>query len=122
MRRAVFLDTEEVRGSNPLAPTTKDPGHRAFTSEPFAARDVRRRPQDSAQPRGSLLGAEAMGSRMERSLRIKQYVYFAIKSKAMSAAGMARAIGFEPDRVLTRGSKREEPPTPRTHAWQLVCD
>ena len=26
-----FLDTEEVRGSNPLAPTTKGPGHRAFS-------------------------------------------------------------------------------------------
>jgi len=26
-----MLDAEEVRGSNPLAPTDKDPGHRAFS-------------------------------------------------------------------------------------------
>ena len=26
-----FLDAEEVRGSNPLAPTSKDPGHKAFS-------------------------------------------------------------------------------------------
>ncbi len=29
-----FLDAEEVRGSNPLAPTSKGPGHRPFSFEP----------------------------------------------------------------------------------------
>ena len=59
---------------------------------------------------------------MEGPLRIRQYVYFGLKSEAMSATAMASEIGLEPDQVLIRGSRKEDPPVPRAHAWKLVCE
>jgi hypothetical protein len=43
-RRSSMLDAEEARGSNPLAPTSKGPSHRAFSFERIR-RDWRLRAQ-----------------------------------------------------------------------------
>ena len=57
------------------------------------------------------------------TLRIRQYVYFTVVSSFVAAAEMATVIGLAPDRATVRGSRRStEPPAPRYHAWDLVCD
>ena len=55
------------------------------------------------------------------TLRIRQYVYFAVYSSSVSAAEMATVVGLAPDRTLVRGSRRAtEPVVPRRHAWKIV--
>jgi hypothetical protein len=54
--------------------------------------------------------------------RIRQYVYFAVRSEAVNADEVSRRLGLEPDRVMVRGSRTAEPPRPTANAWQIVCD
>ena len=54
--------------------------------------------------------------------RVRQYVYFAIRSETMSVDQITELLGREPDSVLVRGSERSEPPIPRVNAWKLCCD
>jgi hypothetical protein len=57
------------------------------------------------------------------TLRIRQYVYFAVDSSAVPAAEMTTAIGLTPDKIMVRGSRRNtNPPVPRSHSWQVICD
>lgn len=55
-------------------------------------------------------------------VRVKQYVYFAIKSKTTAADEIAAYLGLAPDKVLVRGSRRANPPVPVAHIWELRCD
>jgi hypothetical protein len=54
-------------------------------------------------------------------MRIRQYVYFALRSRELSATEMATRLGLEPDEVLLRGSRQPDPPVPVSHAWKIVC-
>ena len=63
-----FLDAEEVRGSNPLAPTTKGPGHQAFSAirvgRARQPRHIRNLGELQREPEASSLhGKTARGSR-----------------------------------------------------------
>ncbi|NRQ39610.1 DUF4279 domain-containing protein [Nonomuraea sp. NN258] len=53
-------------------------------------------------------------------MRVRQYVYFAVKSDVVSAAEMAVRIGLEPDEVTIQGSRSKEPLLPVVHAWKIV--
>lgn len=53
-------------------------------------------------------------------MRLEQFCYFALKSRTVTAAEMARRIGMEPDEVLVRGSRSVERDVPRIHAWKIV--
>ena len=56
-------------------------------------------------------------------VRIKQYVYFALKSEHVTAATMADQIGLAADEVSVRGSTIAGPrPKPFVHSWKIVCD
>jgi hypothetical protein len=53
---------------------------------------------------------------------VRQYAYFALSSHSTSAAEMTAALGIEPDRTATRGSRRGEPsPVPVAHRWIVEC-
>ncbi|MBL7499652.1 DUF4279 domain-containing protein [Frankia sp. CNm7] len=55
-------------------------------------------------------------------MRVRQYVYFALKSDGVSAAEMTARLGIEPDEVAIRGSRRAEPMIrPASHSWKVVC-
>ncbi|MER7003394.1 DUF4279 domain-containing protein [Dactylosporangium sp. NPDC000555] len=54
-------------------------------------------------------------------MRVRQYVYFALRSERVSAVQIAREIGLEPDEVKVQGSRLPDVPIPRTHAWQVSC-
>ena len=54
--------------------------------------------------------------------RIRQYVYFAVRSDAVTADEVSRRLGLEPDRIAVRGSRSAEPPRPLANVWQIVCD
>ncbi|ACZ83872.1 DUF4279 domain-containing protein [Streptosporangium roseum] len=54
-------------------------------------------------------------------MRVRQYVYFALKSETMTAAEIATRIGLEPDETMVRGSRTAEPPRPVVHAWKVAC-
>jgi hypothetical protein len=55
-------------------------------------------------------------------VRIKQHVDFALFSDTLTAGELAQLIGLEPDRAMVRGSRREEPPRPAMHMWEIRCD
>jgi hypothetical protein len=55
-------------------------------------------------------------------VRIRQYVYFRLRSEVVTADAITDALGVDPDRTSVRGSKRIDPPIPATHSWQLRCD
>ena len=56
-------------------------------------------------------------------MRIKQYVYFALKSEHVTAAAMAEQIGLAADEVSVRGSRIARPrPKPFVHSSKIVCD
>jgi hypothetical protein len=52
-------------------------------------------------------------------VQVKEDVYFAVYSTAMTVAEMASRIGLDPDVTLVKGSRVADPPLPRAHAWQL---
>jgi Domain of unknown function (DUF4279) len=53
---------------------------------------------------------------------IRQYVHFAIFSDTLTGADIANLVGLEPDRITVRGSRRTDPPIPRSHCWEVVCE
>ncbi len=53
---------------------------------------------------------------------LRQYAYFAIKSRELSANEIERRLGISADRVLVAGSESADPMRPAAHSWQLVCD
>ena len=55
-------------------------------------------------------------------MRIKQYVYFSVFSEVATADEIGSYLGMPPDRVRIRGSRVADPPHPRAHGWQLLCD
>jgi hypothetical protein len=57
------------------------------------------------------------------SVRIKQHVYFALRSQDVSGEAMAQGIGLAADRAMVRGSKIAGPrPKPIVHSWEIVCE
>ncbi|MBV1852040.1 DUF4279 domain-containing protein [Catellatospora tritici] len=55
-------------------------------------------------------------------MRLRQYVYFALKSEEVSAAEIAMRLGVEPDEVVVRGSRQTDPfVRPVCHIWMIVC-
>jgi hypothetical protein len=55
-------------------------------------------------------------------LRIRQYTYFAVKSRDLSAKEIERRLGISADRLRVAGSEGEEPLRPAAHSWELVCE
>jgi len=51
----------------------------------------------------------------DRSLKISQYTYFALKSETMAASATTDYIGVQSDSVLVRGAKRSVPALPVRH-------
>lgn len=59
----------------------------------------------------------------ESPRKVRQFCYFWIASKDVSAEEITEALGMTPDQTKVRGSRRTEPtPVPVDHAWDLVCD
>jgi hypothetical protein len=54
-------------------------------------------------------------------MRVRQYVYFSLRSDHMPAHEVAAQLGMEADEISVKASKRENPPVPRVHAWRVVC-
>ncbi|HEX4813127.1 MAG TPA: DUF4279 domain-containing protein [Nonomuraea sp.] len=54
-------------------------------------------------------------------MRVRQYVYFAVKSETLDAMAMATRIGLAPDEIAVRGSHHADPPRPVVHVWKVVC-
>ncbi|MBT0771490.1 DUF4279 domain-containing protein [Kineosporia sp. J2-2] len=54
-------------------------------------------------------------------LRVRQYVYFALKSESVPVTAMIARLGAEPDRRSVRGARRAEPPLPVCHLWIVEC-
>ena len=55
-------------------------------------------------------------------MRIRQYAYFALFSESMPATEITARLMIEPDKVMIKGSRRAEPPSPVKHAWEVICD
>jgi hypothetical protein len=55
-------------------------------------------------------------------VRIRQYVYFSVYSETAATDEIASYLGLGPDRIRVRGSRSTDPPRPRHHAWQVLCD
>jgi len=54
-------------------------------------------------------------------VRIRQYAYFALRSRHVSAAEITARLGMEPDEISVRASRHADPPRPACHAWKIVC-
>ncbi|MEV4763303.1 DUF4279 domain-containing protein [Micromonospora chokoriensis] len=54
-------------------------------------------------------------------MRVRQYVYFSLRSDHMPAHEMAARLGLEADEMSVKASKQENPPVPRVHDWRVVC-
>ncbi|SBT42072.1 DUF4279 domain-containing protein [Micromonospora auratinigra] len=54
-------------------------------------------------------------------MRVRQYVYFSLRSEHVPAEAMTTRLGMTPDEILVRGSRRQHPPLPAVHAWKIVC-
>ena len=55
-------------------------------------------------------------------MRLRQYVYFALKSEEVSAAEITARLGVEPDEVVVRGSRQTDRfVRPVCHIWKIVC-
>ncbi len=54
-------------------------------------------------------------------MRIRQYSYFALKSRYVSAAEVTARLGLEPDEITIRGSRQANPARPVCHMWKIVC-
>lgn len=55
-------------------------------------------------------------------MRLRQYVYFALKSEEVSAAEITASLGVEPDEVVVRGSRQTDRfVRPVCHIWKIVC-
>ncbi|MBQ0892879.1 DUF4279 domain-containing protein [Micromonospora sp. U56] len=54
-------------------------------------------------------------------MRVHQYVYFSLRSDYIPADEIAARLGTEADEIRVKASRRENPPAPRCHAWNVVC-
>lgn len=54
-------------------------------------------------------------------MRVRQYAYFELRSRHVSAAEMTARLGVEPDEFAVRASRRSAPPRPVFHSWRIVC-
>ena len=54
-------------------------------------------------------------------MRVRQYVYFALHSRQVSAAEITAKLGIEPDEISVRGSRQTDPALPTFHTWKIVC-
>jgi hypothetical protein len=53
---------------------------------------------------------------------LRQYAYFALFSRHVSADAMTFQLGMTPDEVTVRGSRFNEPTAvPVDHSWMVVC-
>lgn len=55
-------------------------------------------------------------------MRIRQYTYFAIKSRDLSAEEVEQRLRISPDRVLVAGRNSTGLLRPAAHSWALVAD
>ena len=63
-----------------------------------------------------------MTAAMMRAMKIRQYVYFGIKSEVLTADEIAQRVGLAPDRAVVRASRTADPPRPCFHVWEIRCD
>ena len=56
----------------------------------------------------------------QRSVGIRQYVYFALWSSSVSAAEIEAQLRLEPDEILVRGERQADPPVPVEHKWAIA--
>jgi Domain of unknown function (DUF4279) len=54
-------------------------------------------------------------------MRIRQYVYFALRSDTLPASAITARLVVEPDSILVRGAERPTPPVPACHVWEIEC-
>jgi hypothetical protein len=54
-------------------------------------------------------------------VRVRQYVYFVMRSDSLSAVEMSARIGLDPDEVVIQGSRSLRPLRPARHAWKITC-
>ncbi|QFY05898.1 DUF4279 domain-containing protein [Nonomuraea phyllanthi] len=54
-------------------------------------------------------------------MRVRQYVYFAMKSDILSAVEMSARIGLEPDEAMVQGRRSRQPLRPAMHVWKIAC-
>jgi len=54
-------------------------------------------------------------------MRVRQYVYFSLRSDYIPADEITARLGMEADEIRVKASKRVNPPLPRCHAWNVVC-
>lgn len=58
-------------------------------------------------------------------MKLRQHVWFIVKSDVLDSSDLTERIGIEPDKVVVRGSRhndRPDKPVPRSHAWELICE
>jgi hypothetical protein len=57
-------------------------------------------------------------------MKLRQYVYFAVRSDTIDSERLTERIGIAPDQVAVRGSRHNQPshPVPPSHLWRLRCD
>lgn len=55
------------------------------------------------------------------ALRIRQYVYFGLRSETTSAETITEVLETSPNATRVRGSRITHPPRPVTHMWALGC-
>jgi Domain of unknown function (DUF4279) len=54
-------------------------------------------------------------------MRISQRVYLDVTSETVTADAVTAFLGMEPDHLLVRGAKRDDPPVPFRHSWSIHC-
>ncbi|RVX43322.1 uncharacterized protein DUF4279 [Nonomuraea polychroma] len=54
-------------------------------------------------------------------MRVRQYVYFVMRSDILTAEEMSARIGLDPDEVMVQGSRSMQPLRPAVHAWKVAC-
>ena len=74
----------------------------------------------SLRPRGCRRYGQTVASE-EYGVRIRQYVYFALKSETLPAYAITARLGIEPDTVRVRGTRCVDPPVPVCHSWAIEC-
>jgi hypothetical protein len=59
---------------------------------------------------------------VEAVARIRQHVYFAVRSGTVTADEVTQRVGIEPDGVDVRGARSHTPARPAAHSWKVVCE
>lgn len=55
-------------------------------------------------------------------MKIKQYVYFGLRSEVLTSDEITERLGLQPDEAQERGSRKADPPRPVQHRWNLRSD